>query len=266
MNEFPDRALGAWRLRSKSWCRPSGKFFSTPKLFASQTFAKLCLQRENFTPLNLSLGLQKKLLTSIPGFFSCKGKREPGNEVENQSRCQTMSLQSRNISCCSFTHSQRSYGRFQDGGDFVYCSAKGREVNILVHWSDLFYSLHDALFYWFFIVAAKFFSWHDIFIRVPLLMRCNRITVILSLGFLVVVLVSANIFLLSQLQYKERFNRKETLFKVRSLGIILRVYKAFTLKDLVTNVPRAICATSSRRAGDRGRGSQQTRQPSPLEP
>lgn len=44
-------------------------------------------------------------------------------------------------------------------------------------------------------------------------MRCNRITVILSLGFLVMVLVSVNIFFLTQLQSKERFNRKETLFK-----------------------------------------------------
>lgn len=159
----------------------------------------------------------------------------------------------------------KNYGRFQDGGNFVHCRPKRSQYFGPLERSVLF-SSRRAILLVFFIVAAKFFSWHDIFIRVPLLMRCNRITVILSLGFLVVVLVSVNIFLLSQLQYKERFNRKETLFKVRSLGIFLRVYKTSTLKDLVTNVPRAICGTSSRRAGDRGRGSQQTRQPSPLEP
>lgn len=106
--------------------------------------------------------------------------------------------------------------RFQDGGNLAYCSAKSREVNILVHWSDPFQSLHDTRVDWLFYYTGYVFLGDDI--SVSLLMRCNRNTVILSLCFLVVVLVSVNILLLTQLQSKERFSRKQTLLKVRSLG------------------------------------------------
>ncbi|KAJ7369426.1 Beta-1,4-glucuronyltransferase 1 [Desmophyllum pertusum] len=48
-------------------------------------------------------------------------------------------------------------------------------------------------------------------------MRLNKITVILFLGFLVVTLVSVNVFLLSKLQYKEPFSDKETLVRFQDL-------------------------------------------------
>ena len=50
-------------------------------------------------------------------------------------------------------------------------------------------------------------------------MRLNRVSMILFLGFLVVALVSVNVFLYSKLQYKESFIKEGKLvtIKVRKL-------------------------------------------------
>lgn len=96
--------LGAWRLRSKSWCRPSRKFLSTPKFFASQTLTELCLSRQKynyprFTPLNLSLWcLPKKQKVYEP-------RSQPTLFYEEKVRESLVSKWACNhISCCSVTH------------------------------------------------------------------------------------------------------------------------------------------------------------------
>lgn len=118
-------------------CKPNvcKAMFAARKLHSSELVNWFAKKITNLNPRLLLLQRKER-------------EREPGNEVEKQSQCQTMSLQSRNISCCSFTHSQRIMGDFKMAA--TSCIVGRSEVNILVHWSDLFYSLHDALFYWFF--------------------------------------------------------------------------------------------------------------------
>lgn len=105
-------------------------------------------------------------------------------------------------------------GNFQNGGNFgcCFCSARsqyfGREKQ----------SLTTRYEYVHFLIAVANLFPHLNQSCLVLLMRCSRIRVISSLGFLVVVLVSINVFLLSKLQYKESFSKEKALisFKVRS--------------------------------------------------
>ena len=57
-------------------------------------------------------------------------------------------------------------------------------------------------------------------------MRLDKVSVILFLGFLVVVLVSVNVILYTKLQYKETFSDNVKLFalKVRSLKFLKCLY------------------------------------------
>ena len=150
--------LGAWRLRSKSWCRPSRKFLSTPKFFASQTLTELCLSRQKynyprFTPLNLSLWcLPKKQKVYEP-------RSQPTLFYEEKVRESLVSKWACNhISFAQLLTLPRNCGRFQDGGNFEYF----RQVNIFVHLTDLLYSLHDTRIDWLFYCNGYVFlvRWH----------------------------------------------------------------------------------------------------------
>lgn len=91
--------LGAWGLRSKSWCRPSDKFFSTPKFFASQTFAKLCNDKNTTSSLHWTChwGLPKKKYQSLSQALYCFSEVKGSGSLESRWACSHISRCSRDF-------------------------------------------------------------------------------------------------------------------------------------------------------------------------